>query len=218
MKEKPASSTLTVTDAETARVLIDPAQLRYIAPFIGRERTVKEVADETNSTLSTTYRRVRRYLGLGILEVVREQKRKGKALKVYRAVADEFYIPNNVTDGQEVSSERWQKHWERDFQQGLRHAYAEQLDGWGQRLYRKDGVFTSSLASGPDEDIDPLEDKMPALYNRFHDSLYLDFGEAKTLQRELDALFKKYMSETGGQRYMMRISFVPVAEEAEIIP
>ena len=73
------------------------------------------------------------------------------------------------------------------------------------------------LAQGPTEDIDMLEERMPALYNRFHDSLYLDFAEAKAFQRELDALFVKYSAQRGQQRYMIRLSFVPVPDDAEII-
>lgn len=218
MKASDASSPLIVTDTEMARLLIDPDHLRYIAPFLALERTVNEVALETNSTLSTTYRRVRRYCDAGILRVVRIERRKGKPLKVYRTVSDAFFVPHRVTDGQEVNSERWQRHWERDFGRGVRHAFGRELDGWGQRLYRNDGVFTSSLARGPHEDVDPLGSDMPALYSRFHDSLYLDFGEAKALQRELDTLFQKYMNLQGQQRYMIRISFVPVPEDAEKIP
>ena len=217
MEDENASSTLVVTDPEMAKVLLEPDHLRYIAPFVGFERTLSEVARETTSTLSTTYRRVVRYCDLGILEVAREQKRKGRALKLYRAVADVFFVPNRLAGGEEHSSERWEAHWEEDFRRGLRHAYAHRLDGWGQRLYRREGVFTTSLASGPSQDVDTLADTMPALYNRFHDSLYLDFEGAKAFQRELDALFNTYAQHRGQQRYMVRISLVPVPEDAEKI-
>jgi len=205
-----------VTNLEMARVLSDPEHLRYIAPFLEHEHTVSEVAAEVGSTLSTTYRKLKRYCDLGILEVSREHKRKGRAIKVYRAVADAFFVPFQLTGGAEEGSARWQKHWERDFQRGFRHAFG-QFDGWGQRLFRKDGVFTIMLAKGPNEDVDMLGEGMPALYNRFHDSLYLDFTEAKAFQRELDTLFVKYSAQCGQQRYLMRISFVPVPEDAELI-
>ena len=218
MKEENASSTLEVTDIEMANVLTDPTHLRYIAPFLGRERTVSEVASELGGTMSTTYRRVQRYCGLGILEVVRERKRKGKTLRVYRTVADVFFIPLRLTGGPEERSAQWQKHWERDFQRGFRHAYGDDIEGWGQRIYRKDGVFVSMTAKSPSEDLDALPAEMPASFNRFHDSLYLDFAEAKAFQRELEALFNTYANKTGGQRYMMRISFMPVPEDAEVIP
>ena len=218
MKEENASSTLEVTDVETANVLTDPEHLRYIAPFLGRERTVGEVARETRSTLSTTYRRVKRYCDLGILEVAREHKRKGKPLKIYRTVADAFFVPLRLTGGPEERSARWQKHWERDFQRSFRHAYGDELETWGQRIYRKNGVFVSMMAKSPSEDLDTLTAEMPAFFSRFHDSLYLDFAEAKAFQRELDALFHAYTKKRGGQRYMMRLSFAPVPEDAEVIP
>ncbi|CAN5795837.1 helix-turn-helix domain-containing protein [soil metagenome] len=218
MKEKSAISTLVVTDLEMANVLTDPEHLRYIAPFLGHERTVSEVTAETKSTLSTTYRRVKRYCELGILAVEREQKRKGKTLKVYRAVADVLFIPYRVSAGQEAVRARWRQHWEEDFQRGFRHAYGADLEEWGQRIYRKNGVFTSMLAKNPDEDLDPLTDDMPAFFSRFHDSLYLDFADAKAFQRDLEALFATYAAKTGRQRYMLRVAFVPVPEDAEVIP
>ena len=170
MKEENASSTLEVTDVETANVLTDPEHLRYIAPFLGRERTVSEVARETKSTLSTTYRRVKRYCDLGILEVAREHKRKGKPLKIYCTVADAFFVPLRLTGGPEERSARWQKHWERDFQRSFRHAYRDELETWGQRIYRKNGVFVSMMAKSPSEDLNTLTTEMPASFNRFHDS------------------------------------------------
>ena len=218
MKETFASSTFVVTDLEMAQVLGDPEHLRYIAPFLGFERTVGEVARELESTLSTTYRRVTHYCDLGILEVTHTRKRKGKALKVYRTVADEFFILNRFTNGIEESNIRWQAHWERDFLRGFRHAFGNRLDDWGVRLYRKDGVFTTALAQAPHEEMNLLNDDMPALFNCSHDSLYLDFAQAKAFQRELDALFNKYVKQKGQQRYMLRVSFVPVPEDAEIIP
>ena len=207
-----------MTDPGMANVLTDPKHLRYIAPFLERERTVSEVADEVGSTLSTTYRRVKRYCDLGVLTITREQPRGGKAVKLYRAVADAFFIPYQVTDGEEANSARWQAHWAEDFQRGFRHAYGEELETWGQRLCRKDGVFTSMLAKGPDEEVDTLSDNLPAFFSRFHDSLYLDFAAAKAFQRDLDALFNSYAAQKGQQRYMMRISLVPVPEDAEVIP
>lgn len=216
MKDTDASSTFVVTNPEMAKVLENPEHLRYVAPFLEREHTVSEIALEVGSPLSTTYRKLRRYCDLGILEVAREQKRSGKAVKVYRAVADVFFVPFEFSGSVEESSARWQKHWEGDFHRGFRHAF-EQLGGWGRRLYRKNGVLTVMLARGPTEDVDMLGAEMPALYNRFHDSLYLDFAEAKAFQGELDALFVRYSAQRGGQRYLTRLSLVPVPEDAEII-
>ena len=216
MKETSASSTLVVTDLEMAKVLSSLEHLRYIVPFLAQERTVGEVTAELDSHLSTTYRRVQRYCDLGILDVVREKPRKGKPLKVYRAAADAFFIPFQLTD--EQSSAPWYEQWNQDFQRGFKHAFGNQLGDWGRRIHRKDGVFTIDLAKGPAEDLNPLEPDMPAYFNRSHDSLYLDFTEAKTLQGELDALFEKYMKHKGQQRYIMRLSFVPVPEDTEIMP
>ena len=217
MKASTASSPFVVSDPEMAKVLSEMEHLRYIVPFLAKEKTVGEVAAELDAHLSTTYRRVRRYCEVGVLKQVAERPRKGKPLKVYRAVADAFYIPFKLA-GMEESSARWLEQWNRDFHQGFQHAFGAQLGDWGRRIYRQDGVFTIDIAKNPSEALDPLEPDMPAFFNRSHDSLYLDFTDAKALQSELDALFAKYAKQTGQQRYIMRLSFVPVPEETEIIP
>ena len=58
---------------------------------------------------------------------------------------------------------------------------------------------------------------MPASFSRFHDSLYLDFAAAKAFQRDLETLFDTYRVKTGQQRYLLRVAFVPVPEDAEVI-
>ena len=85
-----------VTNAEAARILLEPKHARFIAPFLGRERLVAEVAEEIGAPLSTTFRHVTRYCEVGILQVTREQTRKGRALKFYRTVTDAFFVPNRL--------------------------------------------------------------------------------------------------------------------------
>lgn len=217
MKDYNASSYSVVT-MEVARLLRDPDHLRYIAPFIGQARLIHDVAKEINSTLSTTYRRVRRYCDVGILEVVAEKERNGKSLKYYRSVAASFFIPSHLLEDMSDHSKRWQAHWEDDFQRGLHYAYGHQLQTWGDRIYRRDGVLTIRAAKNPHEDIEPLAADMPAVVTTFHDSLYLDFRHAKAFQRELLQLAEKYQQQQGEQRYMMQLRLVPVPVDAEIMP
>lgn len=47
-----------------------------------------------------------------------------------------------------------------------------------------------------------------------HDALYLDFADAKAMQRELDEVWKKYVSRGGTQRYLARVLLVPAREGA----
>ena len=135
-----------MTSAEAAQVLLEPRYARFLAPFLGRERLVAEVAEEVGAPLSTTYRYVTRFCDAGVLRVTREQQRGGRALKFYRTVADAFYIPNRLRTGPQM----WPDEFERAAKRGLEHVYGEQYPEWGELIFRnEDGIFTASLARAP---------------------------------------------------------------------
>ena len=47
--------------------------------------------------------------------------------------------------------------------------------------------------------------------------MYLDFADAKRLQRDLRALLDAYAVKGGAQRYLLRLSLVPLPEDVELI-
>lgn len=215
MTEKNESSPLTVTTPAAAHILLEPKHARFIAPFLGRERCVAEVAQEIGAPLSTTFRHVARYCKIGILEVAREQTRKGRALKVYRTVADAFFVPNRLRT---TSQNAWLDEFERATRRGIEHVYGEHLAEWGELIFRNEaGVFSTSLARAPGHPVTSLEPDAPAMLTRAHDAMYLDFADAKQLQHELHALFEAYAAKQGAQRYLLRLSLVPLPEDVELI-
>ena len=215
MKEKDESRPLTVTTPGAARILLEPKHARFIAPFLGRERLVAEVAQEIGAPLSTTFRHVTRYCEVGILEVVREQTRKGRALKVYQTVADAFFIPNRLRT---VSQNIWLDEFEKMTRRGIEHVYGEHLPDWGELIFRNEaGIFATSLAKAPGQPVTSLEPAAPAMLTTAHDAVYLDFADAKRLQRDLHELFETYAAKQGAQRYLLRLSLVPLPEDVELI-
>lgn len=215
MPERSESSTLTVTVLEAARILLDPKHARFIAPFLGRERLVGEVAKEIDAPVSTTYRQVTRYRAAGILKVTREQRRSGRALKYYRTVADAFFVPNRL---RRTPQDVWQDSFERAAKRGLEHVYGEHLADWGELVFRNEaGIFTVNLAKSPEQPVTSLEPDAPAMLTTAHDAVYLDFADAKRLQRDLNALLETYAAKRGAQRYLLRLSLVPLPEDVELI-
>ena len=215
MIEKGESRPLTVTSPEAARILLEPKHARFLAPFLGQERRVAEVAKEIGAPLSTTFRHVTRYCEVGILEVTRKQTRKGRALKCYRTVADAFFIPNSLRI---TPYDAWLGKLEQAAKRGLEHAYGEHLADWGELIFRNEaGIFSTSLAKAPGQPVTSMEPGAPAMLTRTHDAIYLDFDDAKTLQRDLHALFETYAAKQGVQRYLLRLSLIPLPEDVELI-
>ena len=196
-------------------MLLEPKHARFIAPFLGRERLVAEVAREIGAPLSTTFRHVSRYCEVGILKVTREQTRKGRALKCYRTVADAFFIPNSL---RATAHDAWLAKLEQAAKRGLEHAYGEHLAAWGELIFRNEaGIFSTSLAKAPGYPVTSLGPDAPAMLTTAHDAVYLDFADAKRLQQDLHTLLETYAAKGGAQRYLLRLSLVPLPEDVELV-
>lgn len=220
VKSSSFSVRLEITDPDAARVLTDTAQLRYFAPFIARDCTVNQVALETGCKPNTMYARVQRYLKLGLLRIVRQESRDGRAIKLYRSIADELIVPM-MDFSYEAAQGSWSRFFERAMAKGMQYAYAARPNPWRVRYFRDaNGVFTNGLeGDAPDEMLLSLGPNDPAVLNTMHDSVYLSFEDAKAFQHELSRLTQTYFfSRSGGQRYLVRLNLVPVPEEAEVIP
>lgn len=147
--------------------------------------------------------------------MVRQQPRKGRALKCYRTVADTFFVPNRLRT---TFHNAWAHEFEQATKRGLEHVYGEQLSDWGELIFRNEaGIFTTSLAKAPGQPVTSLEPDAPALLTTAHDAIYLDFADAKRLQHDLYTLFETYAAKGGAQRYLLRLTLTPLPEDVELI-
>src|SRR5690606_28325481 len=96
----------TVTDPEQARLLNDADSKRLIPPLMShaptitaaaRDLTVTAAARETGVDTNAVLYRVRQFLRAGLLKVVREVKRPGRPIKVYRSAHDAYFVPYELT-------------------------------------------------------------------------------------------------------------------------
>lgn len=85
-----------MTDPDQAAVIADPERSRFLGPFLGRESTVTQAAAQVGCSPNAMLYRVRRMLALDILTVVREVRRAGRAVKIYRAAHDGYFVPTEV--------------------------------------------------------------------------------------------------------------------------
>lgn len=79
-----------------AAYLADPGRLRFLEPFIGRERTAGEAALELGVSVQRLRYHIGRQLELQLVRQVYERKRAGRAMKVYAAPAG-FLVPYALT-------------------------------------------------------------------------------------------------------------------------
>jgi len=86
-----------VSDQAQARFLTDPAKKTFFVPYLARERRIGEAAAEVGCSVNRMLHQVRTLLGCGLLRVLREEPRAGRAVKVYRSVHDAYFVPFQAT-------------------------------------------------------------------------------------------------------------------------
>ena len=212
-KKSPSLETLTVTDPAVAAALTNPRTLRQLEPFLNRERTVLEAAQEGGVKPNTMLARVRRFTALGLLSVTREVPRAGRAVKVYRSSAESFFVPYEVTPSETLESamrER-ERYWEDLLRKNVVRVRSEDIGSWGTRIYRDArGRLQVQAAVTPERNYTLLAPERPAALSAWRDAVYLDYDDAKTLQGELFALLKKYQQKAGAQRYILHLGLAPI--------
>jgi hypothetical protein len=204
---------LTVTEPAVAAALMNPRTLRQLEPFLNCERTVLEAARESGIKPNTMLARVKRFVALGLLVVTREVPRAGRAVKVYRTSAESFFVPYEITPSEtlEVSMQERERYWERLLRKNVVRVRSEDVGSWGTRIYRDTrGRLQVQAALTPVQNYTMLAPERPAALSAWRDAIYLDFDEAKALQREMFDLLKKYQQKSGAQRYILHLGLAPI--------
>ena len=209
-------TTLTVNDPRAAAVLAHPLQLRFLSPFIGRERRAREVAQLLDVPLTTLAYRIDRLLELGLLEVTRVEKRTGSPIKHYRAVADAFFVPFAATDAETLEAllRQWEEPWLGMFHRGYARALEETKERWGVRVWRDEGgemQVAPTSEAGRTRNIET--DGTPALLDALVVDLKLDAPEAGELRRELLEVIRRYSGKGGMERHFLRVMLTPIKED-----
>ncbi len=214
--EGPAAGTMAVVrDSTLADLLTNPAVLRQLEPFLGRESSISQAARLTGIKPNTMLARVRRWEKLGLLKVVESVRRAGRPVRKYRTTADAWFIPFDTTSAESLEAGLAQRdsYWENRLRRAVVTAREQQVGTWGTRVYRDPrGRLQFQMAVSPERNWTSLSAEQPAVLAAWRDGLYLDFEDAKELQRELFELLLRYQRKNGVQRYLLRLGLAPLSE------
>ena len=161
--------------------------------------------------------RVRTFLKASLLEITCIQKRKGRPIKVYRAVADTFFIPFAATDFADLE-ERYRKQLmpvTNAVARGLAAAHRSAPER-GEFLFRDESgtVWTTPTVMAKGEVV-----SREGLVATWRDVvLTLSVEEAKTLFGKLEQLFNEAYergSNPKGIPYALQLALVPYVAEEE---
>ena len=96
LKGPSLSRTFEAVDRASADVLTDPWRRRILLAFQRSELSLSDASKALEMSLSLLHHHVKRLLAAGFLEVVREVPRAGRAIRVYRAVHDSYFVPSHL--------------------------------------------------------------------------------------------------------------------------
>ena len=203
-----------VEDGRQAQLLTDPKSKAFFKPFLAQERSASQAAEIVGCPLTTMHYRVTRFLEAGLLEIRREEKRKGRAVKFYRSVHDAYFIPFNLTPYATLE-ERLEAQAAPLFANLLR-AYADAIRGsgrYGHHLFRSGGAFcTSDLL--PELTLGGLPVVYSDMVTTFREEDALDLGA------DLRDLFGRGSAlsadEKGARDYLLMVALLPLEDAQEV--
>ena len=211
---------LTITQPEVARALTKLQTARLLEPFMKRERTLSEAAGELGVKLPALLYHVERFIACRLLEVVREVPRKGRALKVYRSTAEQFFVPFQLTPSETLERllNELTAHETGRFQREIARTLQHISPTWGLHIALGDNGVAFSLTPDERGETTPYLDVIlgpnaPAIIS-IQGTVHLDFQTAKALQGELHELYKRYSQhQADGQLYAYQFGLTPLTDD-----
>lgn len=206
-----STSTHIVESADAAAILLNAETQKLLHPFF-EEKTVAVAAKELGMSTSALLYRLKKLVDFGVLEIVREEPRAGRASKVYRTVSSSFFVPFHVTKAETLEAYLNEvKRYHQDLLTANMAQVMHDMDAsWGMRIYKDDKGKLQTLTAKSPEGVVSIEDTGLAALDFYYPSLRLEFEDAKTLQKELGEVFQKYAQKQGSQRYLIHIGLVPI--------
>ncbi len=89
---------LTIQTPAQARLLLAPDYGKLLAVLIAQQASASEAARQAGIPLKRTHHRLTQLLEAELICVNAEQRRGGRAIKLYRALAAEYSVPFELTD------------------------------------------------------------------------------------------------------------------------
>ena len=92
------SSEKRIGNRAQAAALENPLRARLLMACVAEERSLTDLQRLTGETLPKLHYHVARLLGAGLLRLSREQARGGRPIRLFRAVAESFLVPQEFLD------------------------------------------------------------------------------------------------------------------------
>lgn len=198
-----------------ARLLTDPAAHQLLEPFIGFERSVTQAAQKIGCSVQRLMYRVERFKQAGLLLETRQERRSGRPVRYYRAVADGFRIPFAFTPFADIEAMIAKQHAPFDRLRNRASARQAIQRGFDGRILYRDaisGELNSESAMPTHEMPRNAHSGIPS--NDVALIVRLSTGQARAFALEFDDLIERLQKanqpEDRGQAFLVYFGMQPL--------
>jgi hypothetical protein len=202
-----------------AKLLVDDEAREVLGAFLGRSRSAQEAASDLGRDLDSVLYRVKRLLQAGLLVVVEERSRGGRAIKIYRSPFERWFVPFEALPYADVEETLMALHVVQA--QRVARAAARHLvrTPWAGFLVERgsDGRVWMVGASRAGADVPaevPFGEGVAGVATDATVELHLTPEEALALNRELHELVHRYVAVSAGRETsanrLLNVSSVPL--------
>lgn len=199
-----------ITTREAAELLGRPNLARLLKPFMRGPKTVGEVAAAQGMTVEALHYRVGQFHRAGLLRVVGERPRRGRASKLYEAVATDFVFSVDLLKPDTLRALSTGESWRQEFLEELERATTVHQQRTVRVFLKGNGALMWGTLDEP-----ASEEEVPGTFFTQSAALYLTPAEAAELANELEAINRKYEGRKGPRRYGMILGLTPLSRPVD---
>jgi Helix-turn-helix domain len=204
-----------VKNEEQARLLTDPVVRQLLEPFIGSERSATQAAEQIGCSVQRLLYRIEQFKRAGLLLETRQERRSGRPIRYYRAVADGFRIPFAFTPFADVEAMIARQHAPYDRLRNRASARQAIQKGYDGRVLYRDvlsGELNSESAIPAPKR--PRSDRSQTPSNDVALIARLSIGQVRAFAREFNDLTERLLAasraESRGQAFLVYLGMQPL--------
>jgi DNA-binding transcriptional ArsR family regulator len=184
-----------VEDARTAAVFASPRAVQLLLALAVQPRSLGELSAHTGLALSLLHYHLKRLQALNLVQVAEVQRRAGRMVKIYRAVAKRFFVPAPLVGELPGTA----------MSQRLRASLDQCLVG------SIEGLWWFHDTNGPRMHL-ARQRRSSRVSSELWLELRLSTADAHAMAEELKALMDRYKSKppSGKGRYLVHTALAPL--------
>ena len=111
---------LTIQNARAAAAFAKGRQRQILFALMGADRSLTELAELSNTPLNLVHYHIQRLIEFGLVKITGRKLRAGAPIKLYRATAESFFVPAELSSADEDLGRRLRMALQRSFLGGLK--------------------------------------------------------------------------------------------------